>query len=174
MPEAATPACGCARPRPRFYGETQALHGIDLEVRRGRGRVPARPQRRRQDHHAARHRWACSTQRGGDIAIDGRSDRRACRRRPSPTSASPIARRSAASSPACDVEENLMLPPVLLPGGMTRRRDLRAVPQPAGAPPQPGHASCPAASSRCWRSPASCAPAPSCCCSTSRPRAWRR
>ena len=31
-----------------------------------------------------------------------------------------------------------------------------------------------AASSRCWRWPASCAPAPSCCCSTSRPRVWRR
>ena len=33
-----------------WYGESHILHGMDFEVREGRGRHPARPQRRRQDH----------------------------------------------------------------------------------------------------------------------------
>ena len=36
------------------YGKIRVLHGVDLEVARGRGRRAARSQRRRQDHAAAR------------------------------------------------------------------------------------------------------------------------
>ena len=59
-----------------------------------------------------------------------------------------------------NVEENLLLPPVVKPGGMSRRRDLPALSQPAGAARAARAPSCRAASSRCWRSAASCAPAP--------------
>ena len=51
-----------------------------------------------------------------------------------------------------DVEENLYLPPVVKPGGLCARRDLRAVPEPEGAAGTARAPSCPAASSRCWRS----------------------
>ena len=72
-----------------------------------------------------------------------------------------------------NVQENLMLPPVVKPGGLSMPRStscFRACWSGATARAP----SSPAASSRCWRSPASCAPAPSCCCSTSRPKAWHR
>ena len=32
-----------------YYGKSHILHGVSLEVGRGRGGRPARPQRRRQD-----------------------------------------------------------------------------------------------------------------------------
>ena len=35
------------------YGRLQILHDVDLDGRAGRGRVPARAERRRQDHAAA-------------------------------------------------------------------------------------------------------------------------
>ena len=67
-----------------------------------------------------------------------------------------------------------MLPPVVRPGGLSLDEIFDAVPQSQGTAEQPGHQAVRAASSRCWRSRASCAPARACCCSTSRPRAWRR
>ena len=52
-----------------YYGETQVLFGVSLDVARGRGRGAARAQRRRQDHdaaldpraHAARAAGACAS-----------------------------------------------------------------------------------------------------------------
>ena len=72
-----------------------------------------------------------------------------------------------------DVEENLLLPPVVRPGGLSSTKSTRSSPtSPSGGAARAP--SCRAASSRCWRSGASCAPAPTCCCSTSRPRGWPR
>ena len=72
-----------------------------------------------------------------------------------------------------NVEENLMLPPVVKRGRHEPDEIYELFPnlRSAAAARAP---SCRAASSRCWRSAASCAPAPTCCCSTSRPRASRR
>ncbi|HSW04407.1 ABC transporter ATP-binding protein [Aquabacterium sp.] len=100
-----------------FYGETQALHGVDLEVRRGEvvcllGRNGA------GKTTTLRAVMGLIDKRGGDIRIGGRSTRGL------PPEA--IAHLGVAYCPeergifaSLDVEENLMLPPVLLPGGMS-------------------------------------------------------
>jgi branched-chain amino acid transport system ATP-binding protein len=100
-----------------FYGETQALHGVDLEVRRGEvvclvGRNGA------GKTTILRCVIGLIDKRRGEILVDGRSTRGM----PPET----IARLGVAYCPeergifaSLDVEENLMLPPVLLPGGMT-------------------------------------------------------
>ncbi len=54
------------------------------------------------------------------------------------------------------------------------RARLRALPAPQGAPHRSPAARCPAASSRCWRSAGRSRSIRACCCSTSRPRVWRR
>jgi branched-chain amino acid transport system ATP-binding protein len=100
-----------------FYGETQALHGVDLEVRRGEvvcllGRNGA------GKTTTLRAVMGLIDKRGGDIRIDGRSTRG--------LQPEAIAHLGVAYCPeergifaSLDVEENLMLPPVLLPGGMS-------------------------------------------------------
>ena len=100
-----------------FYGETQALHGVDLEVRRGEvvcllGRNGA------GKTTTLRAVMGLIDKRGGAIRVDGRSTLGL------PPEA--IAHLGVAYCPeergifaSLDVEENLMLPPVLLPGGMS-------------------------------------------------------
>ena len=97
----------------------------------------------------------------------------------------PLARRSPASASAIcpeergifsslSVEENLMLPPVVQPGGLTRRADLRAVPQPQGAAAEPGHQALGRRAADAGDRPHPAHRRASCCCSTSRPRASPR
>ena len=81
-------------------------------------------------------------------------------------------RRSATSSSRSRVEENLTA--VARPGPWTIERVLRDVPAPGGAAPSNPATSSPAASSRCWRSAARSCSIRGCCCSTSRPKGWRR
>ena len=100
-----------------FYGETQALHGVDLEVRRGEvvcllGRNGA------GKTTTLRAVMGLIDKLGGDIRIAGRSTRG--------LAPEAIARLGVAYCPeergifaSLDVEENLLLPPVLLPGGMS-------------------------------------------------------
>ena len=100
-----------------FYGETQALHGVDLEVRRGEvvcllGRNGA------GKTTTLRAVMGLIDKRGGDIRIDGRATRG--------LQPEALAHLGVAYCPeergifaSLDVEENLMLPPVLLPGGMS-------------------------------------------------------
>ena len=112
--------------------------------------------------------------REGSIAFDGSETiapavepHRAARHRAT-------ARRSAASSRASTSRRTCCCRRRSRAGGLTRRADLRAVSRTCGAAARARARSCRAASSRCSRSAASCAPARGCCCSTSRPRAWRR
>ena len=65
--------------------------------------------------------------------------RSACRRARSPGSASATARRSAASSRASSVEENLMLPPRVQPGGLSVEQIFELFPNLQGAAVEPGH-----------------------------------
>ncbi|MCZ4312573.1 ABC transporter ATP-binding protein [Comamonadaceae bacterium G21597-S1] len=99
-----------------FYGETQALHGVDFQVRRGEvvcllGRNGA------GKTTSLRAVVGLLTRRGGEITVNGRST----------TGMTPeaIARLGVAYCPeergifaSLNVEENLLLPPVLMPGGM--------------------------------------------------------
>ena len=60
-----------------------------------------------------------------------------------------------------NVMENLLLPPVVAPGGLRHRDDLHPVSQSGrSAWARRTARGCRAASSRCWRSRASCAPGP--------------
>ncbi len=118
MPDiaAATP-CLEVRGLTGYYGETQALHGIDFVVQPGEvvcllGRNGA------GKTTTLRAVIGLLANRRGHIAINGRS-----------TQGLPpedIARMGVAYCPeergifaSLDVEENLLLPPVLMPGGMT-------------------------------------------------------
>ena len=94
------------------------LHGVDVRRRRGRGRDAARPQRRRQDDDAEVDHGHRAAARGLDRV------RRAARSSRSP----PTGSRSAASRivpeergifASLDVEENLLLPPIVRDGGLS-------------------------------------------------------
>ena len=84
----ATPASGSAAGRQRRaprtaialrcaglvkrYGDVIAVDGLDLEVRTRRVLRPARPERRRQDHHHRDPRRACSPPDAGEVEVLGR------------------------------------------------------------------------------------------------------
>ena len=53
-----------------FYGNVQVLRDVSLDRRRRRGALPARAQRRRQDHDAEGHHGAAPP-RAGSILLDG-------------------------------------------------------------------------------------------------------
>ena len=81
-----------------FYGEVQVLHGLDLELQAGRGALPARPQRRRQDDDAEGDHGAGAGALRLDQARRRRTDR-ACRRTRCRRPASPMCRRAGGCSP---------------------------------------------------------------------------
>ena len=58
------------------YGAQPVVHDVDLEVRAGRGRRAARPQRRRQDDDAARRSAGELPLLGGEVASTARDARR--------------------------------------------------------------------------------------------------
>ena len=110
-----------------------------LPRRRRRGGDAARPQRRRPHQHAARDH-------GPDRRAQGLDQGQRAPRAIEPADAR-IARLGVGYCPeergifsSLSAEENLMLPPALGAGGMTRRADLRDVPEPEGARLEPGHA----------------------------------
>jgi branched-chain amino acid transport system ATP-binding protein len=100
-----------------YYGETQALHRVDLEVRRGEvvclvGRNGA------GKTTTLRSIVGLISRREGEIRLNGRSTQG--------LQPENIARLGVAYCPeergifaSLTVEENLLLPPVLMPGGMT-------------------------------------------------------
>ena len=116
MPELNVP-CLEVRGLTGFYGETQALHGIDFVVQPGEA-VCLLGRNGAGKTTTLRAVVGLLTKRRGHIAIDGR-----------PTQGmapEDIARLGVAYCPeergifaSLDVEENLLLPPVLMPGGMT-------------------------------------------------------
>ena len=139
-----------------WYGESHVLHGVDLKVdegevvtllgRNGAGRTST-----------LRAILGLIGSRTGSIKVSGVETIGMATHR--------IARLGLGYCPeergifaSLSAEENLLLPPQLADGGMTRRRDLRDVPQPAGAPRPARARACRAASSRCSRWRASCAP----------------
>ncbi|MDR6536306.1 ABC transporter ATP-binding protein [Variovorax soli] len=116
MPEQNVP-CLEVRGLTGFYGETQALHGIDFVVQPGEA-VCLLGRNGAGKTTTLRAVVGLLAKRRGHIAIDGR-----------PTQGmapEDIARLGVAYCPeergifaSLDVEENLLLPPVLMPGGMT-------------------------------------------------------
>ena len=79
-----------------WYGPSHVLQDISLQVGRGRDRLPDRPQRRRQDHHAESGDGpARPPRRLGRVR--GRGDPEGCRRTPASRAAWPTCRRNAAS-----------------------------------------------------------------------------
>ena len=81
------------------YGSSRVLFGISLEVAQRRMRLPARPQRRRQDHDHARHHGADAAVRR-PRRLEGTGHRRLAAASASPAPASASCRRTAASSPS--------------------------------------------------------------------------
>ena len=154
-----------------WYGESHVLHGVSFDViagevvtllgRNGAGKTTT-----------LKSIMGIVGKRTGSVRFEGTgTDRLAPRTdRAAGIAFCPEERGIFAS---LDVEENLLLPPVVRPGGLRSTASSSSFPisRSACAARAP---SSPAASSRCWRSAASCAPARGCCCSTSRPRAWRR
>ena len=141
-----------------YYGTQQVLFDVNLEVRRGRDRGPARHQRRRQEHAAAGRRPASTIPTAGVIRIFGAN----C------TYLEPeqIIDQGAAllvggkmTFPGLTVRENLRV------GGHSFRRDDPGPGRPSTTPsacsPSSSPAStsppapCRAASSRCWPWPGS-------------------
>ena len=139
-----------------FYGASQILFGVELELAAGTDHGAARPQRRRQEH-------------------DHEGDRRPRPAAPRPASASPASTSTAASRyliaraglgfvpedrqvfPEHTVEDNLVIAAKKGPDGQddwTADADLRTVSRSAGAAAS-AHRRPPvrAASSRCWPSP---------------------
>ncbi|KQO24258.1 ABC transporter ATP-binding protein [Acidovorax sp. Leaf76] len=117
MPENPNPPCLDVRGLTGHYGETQALHGIDFVVQPGEvvcllGRNGA------GKTTTLRAIVGLLTRRQGHIAVNGRSTQGMV--------PEDIAHLGVAYCPeergifaSLDVEENLLLPPVLMPGGMS-------------------------------------------------------
>ena len=144
-----------------------------LRRARRRGGDAARPQRRRQDDdaevdhgHRAAPRRLDRASRAREMIAPAVEPHRA-------RSASPTARRSAASSPASTSRRTCCCRRWCATAGCRSSRSTSCS-RTCGSGARARAPSSRAASSRCWRSAASCAPARGCCCSTSRPRAWRR
>jgi branched-chain amino acid transport system ATP-binding protein len=100
-----------------WYGESHVLHGISFDVPEGEVVTLLGRQRRRQDHHAE-----------GDHRHSGAPDRFPAFRGVETVGlpARAIARRGIGYVPeergifaSLDVEENLLLPPVIRPGGLS-------------------------------------------------------
>ena len=147
---------------------------VSLEVGERGGRLPRRPQRRRQDDHAPHdHGVPAPARRARSSSRAARSTGRATHE---------IARLGLGCAPEdsgvfgdLTVAENIEISTWTRPGGAPGRRAhrarLRGVPEAPRLRGAQGARSCPAASARCCRSPARWRSTPSCCCSTSRSRA---
>ena len=116
MPELNVP-CLEVRGLTGFYGETQALHGIDFVVQPGEA-VCLLGRNGAGKTTTLRAVVGLLAKRRGLIAINGRTTEG--------MAPEDIARLGVAYCPeergifaSLDVEENLLLPPVLMPGGMT-------------------------------------------------------
>ena len=154
------------------YGGVAVVHDLDLTVGAGRGRRPARGQRRRQDHHPPRHLRPRSGRFGG-------IDRGARRGRSHAAGASGPRRVAAGPAGVAHVPEDRGLffdltvgrePPARRPPGRRRRSEVDRVLEwfPAlRGPRTDGPGSCPVASSRCSPSPGRWSAARGCCSSTS-------
>ena len=156
-----------------WYGESHILHGVDFGVREGEvvtllGRNGA------GKTTTMKSIMGLVPRREGSIKFRGAETIR--------LQSNMIARAGIAICPeergifgSLSVTENMMLPPVIAPGGLEPRGpSTRCSRTSRNAPARRRARSFRAASSRCWRSRASCAPGPRCCFWTSRPRAWRR
>ena len=121
-----------------WYGESHVLHGIDFDV------APGEVVTLLGRNGAGKTTTLKSIMGVHRLSARARSCWRARRRSPCPRarsqgSASASCPRSGASTRPLSVEENLMLPPQVKPGGLLARADLHALPQPQGAAEEPGH-----------------------------------
>ena len=156
-----------------WYGESHILHGVNFDVRAGEvvtllGRNGA------GKTTTLKSIMGIVGQRTGSVRFEGTRTDRPARRNQIARPASRFCPEERGIFASLDVEENLLLPPVVQPGGLSLDQIFELFPnlkERLGSARAP---SSPAASSRCWRSAASCAPARGCCCSTSRPRVSRR
>ena len=165
-----------ARSRRRHPGQPRAARRV-VRGQCRRARLPGRPQRRRQDHDVPHHHGISQAGRGRDRV-----------RRPAPSSGCgriEIARMGIGFAPEesevfgeLTVAENIALPTWTLPERARRRGAHRGrlsrVSRGSSAIASAAATRSPAASARWSRSPARWRSDPSCCCSTSRPRGFRR
>ena len=157
-----------------WYGESHILHGVDFEVREGEvvtllGRNGA------GKTTTMKSIMGLVPRREGSIAVP--RPRNWCNLMPNQ-----IARAGIAFCPeergifgSLSVTENLMLPPIVAPGGLDIDDDLHAVPQPEGA--REHRARHAAVGRRAADAGDRAHPAhrrEACCCWTNRPRVWRR
>ena len=156
-----------------WYGESHILHGVAFDVapgevvtllgRNGAGKTTT-----------LKSIMGVVPRREGSIAVRESARRCTCRRTASRDCGIAWCPEERGIFASLNVEENLLLPPKVRDGGLTVEQIYELFPEPRASGARARARNCPAASSRCWRSAASCAPARACCCSTSRPRAWRR
>jgi branched-chain amino acid transport system ATP-binding protein len=154
-----------------WYGPSQALHGIDIDVHSGEvvtllGRNGA------GKSTVLKSIMGIVPRRSGSIRLAGREI--------AGLAPHEIGRAGVAYCPddrgiyaSLTVRENLLLPPVVAPGGIAEDKLMalfRIWPRAA----RPLARNCLAASSRCSPSRASCAPVRGCCCSTSPRKGWHR
>src|SRR5215467_12675637 len=151
-----------------WYGESHILHGVDFEVREGEvvtllGRNGA------GKTTTLKSIMGLVPRREGSVVFRGRETIKLMPNH--------VARAGIAFCPeergifgSLSVTENLVLPPVVAPGGLDNDTIYTLFPN-LRERARTAHG-CPAASSRCWQSHASCVLARSCCCWTSRPRDW--
>ena len=97
-----------------YYGDSYVLHGLSLELQRGRDRLHPRPQRHGQDHADPHHRGSDAAAPGrGDLRGPRVSERTALRDRTGGVAIVPQGRRIFKS---LSVRENLALPTSSLAG----------------------------------------------------------
>ena len=166
------PAVSKCRAAAAWYGESHVLHGVDLEIREGET-VTLLGRNGAGKTTTLRAIMGILRRREGVIRFAASDLMRLPLHRVAQAGLGYVPEERGIFA-SLTVEENLMLPPEVAEGGMSVDEIYRLCSPTCRSAARARAPSCRAASSRCWRSPASCAPASSCCCSTSRPKAWRR
>ena len=154
-----------------WYGESHALHGINLEVHQGET-VTLLGRNGVGKTTALRAIVGIIRKRSGTIRFDGKDMLRVPLHRTARHGIGYVPEERGIFS-TLTVEENLTLPPVIAKGGMTLAEIYQLFPNLEERRKSPG-TKLSGASNKCWPWRASCVRAPSCCCSTSPPKAWRR
>jgi branched-chain amino acid transport system ATP-binding protein len=141
-----------------WYGESHILHGINFNVKAGEvvtllGRNGA------GKTTTLKSVMGIIGKRTGSIRFNRSGHHRALVRQDRADGASPFCPEERGIFASLDVRENLLLPPIVRPGGLSLDQIFDLFPNLKERSTARAR-SFRAASSRCWRSPGSCVPAP--------------